>query len=108
MRFFTFLDQFIDYCIIALDYPHVTCKDMSWPQYSTNLNPCDFSQWDYLKDAVYRQNSIFLAQLKQIISHECAVIPLGTVQNVTVKFLFRLKHAIAGYGGQFREHNPIC
>ncbi|GBM40010.1 hypothetical protein AVEN_217606-1 [Araneus ventricosus] len=43
---------------------------MDWQSYSPDRNPCDFFLWDHLKDEMYRQNSITLVELEQIIRPE--------------------------------------
>ena len=56
--------HFTESCIISPVFP------TRWPPRSSDLIPCNFWLWDYLKDKVYRGNTRNLAHLKkQIILH---------------------------------------
>jgi hypothetical protein len=46
----------------------------SWPPYSTDLNPCDYCLWGYLKDNVYRNNPHTVHEMKR--ETEAAVIKI--------------------------------
>jgi hypothetical protein len=66
------LDQLFQYRIISLG------RTQEWPPRSTDLTPCDFFLWGYLKSKVFCTPSVDLAGLPQRIRMEAAQIPHDT------------------------------
>jgi hypothetical protein len=52
------------------------CGDVAWPAHSSDLAPCDFFLWGYLKSKVYTHRPENLQALKDAIRREIAAIPL--------------------------------
>ncbi len=56
----------------------------TWPPRSSDLNPCDFSLWGYLKQRVYNPKPESLDQLKENIRKE---IKIFAKSNLSAHFL---------------------
>ena len=68
----TFKDQ-----IIALDILAFTGHGVDCPPYSSDLKPCDYFLWGYLKDTVFKDAPATFQDLRTAISRE-----IHAVKNV--------------------------
>jgi hypothetical protein len=53
-----------------------------WPSRSSDLNPCDFYLWGYLKSVVYNPLPKTLDELKENIEREIKKIPKDSLKKV--------------------------
>ena len=75
--------QFGDDMIISRDVP------TTWPPCSSDLNPCDFWLWGYLKNVVYSGRIQKLADLKASITHHInciSTVTLSVVEHTVLRF----------------------
>ncbi|GBM51053.1 hypothetical protein AVEN_123868-1 [Araneus ventricosus] len=98
---FDFLSEHFNDRVIALDYDKLTRSDMAWLPYSSDLTPCDFFLWGYLKGLVYLQTPQTIAELKQHITAACEKIPSDVFVRVSGQFCLRLRHVVVANGGYF-------
>ena len=62
---FSYILEYFDNHIIALNYPYFTEKGIQWPPCSIDLNLCDFFLWGHLKDANTSKNPEHLRNVKK-------------------------------------------
>jgi hypothetical protein len=72
--------------------------DVGWPAHSSDLAPCDFFLWGYLKSKVYTHRPENLQALKDAIGWEIAAIPPAMTEGVMRAFRNRLGECIANDG----------
>ena len=76
-----------------------------WPPYNTDLNPCDYFLWGFLKDKVFSENNSNLTKdiVKEKIKEYCNenVITKVICENVIKNLIFRLKYCIIKNGKHF-------
>ena len=84
--------QFGDDRIISRHFP------TTWPPRSSDLNPCNFSLWGYLKNVVYSGRIQNLANLKASMTHHTHCISTGTLRSVLEHAVLRF-HFVAEQGG---------
>ena len=76
----------------------------AWPPYSTDLNPCDYYLWGYLKSKVYCDSyPVTTEQLKKNIVRECRRIKKETVQAVINNFNSRIQFILTKKGSWFEQ-----
>ena len=68
------------------------------PARSPDLNPCDFSQWGYLKDRVYQRHVRTLVDLKTSILRHVAQIPRELLQATIDYTILWLQHVVEASG----------
>ena len=69
-----------------------------WPARSSNLAPCDFFLWDYLKGEVYKHHPCNLVELKTAIREEIQQITPAMTVRVMGNFRKRLNSFINTQG----------
>jgi hypothetical protein len=60
--------------------------DIGWPPRSSDLTPCDFFLWGYLKAEVYQHRPQTLEGLKEAITQKVAAIPPEMTRRVMEKY----------------------
>ena len=104
---FSYILEYFDNHIIALNYPYFTEKGMQWPPCSIDLNLCDFFLWGHLKDANTSKNPEHLRNVKKkekkTFSYECAAIPQATFDKMAANFVLRLQYEFTADGGHFEN-----
>ncbi|GBL86791.1 hypothetical protein AVEN_96029-1 [Araneus ventricosus] len=75
----------------------------SWPSRSSDLNPCDFWLWGYLKDVVLSTPIAHSAELKARIAQHILNVTPETLLSVVEHAVSRLQ-LVAENGGQHIEH----
>ena len=68
--------------------------DISWPTYSTDLNPCDFFLWGYLMSKVHINHPHSIEQLEDAIHEEITAIPYEMTCQVIDNFCERLQQCV--------------
>ncbi|GBM51178.1 hypothetical protein AVEN_254594-1 [Araneus ventricosus] len=63
----------------------------SWPPRSSDLNPCDFWLWGYLKDVVYGRPIANLSELKNRITQHIHNITTETLRSVVEHTVLRFQ-----------------
>ena len=53
--------------MIGLGYPQFAHGGIEWPQYSSDLNPCDFLLWGYIKDHYFSEHPTSTEELTEVI-----------------------------------------
>ena len=89
--------------VIGLDADQHMEGAMTWPQYSPDLNPCDFFLWGYLKEIVWKSNPKTVPELQRAITSAFGTIEKSLCERVMASFKNRLTTIIAKEGGHF-EH----
>ena len=100
---FEVLEEHFGERILAMGYPECTGIGITYPPYSTDLNPCDSFLWGNIKDKVYANNPKTIAELKTAIQEVIESIDVSTLQRVLQNFAIRLRHIIA-IDGKHIEH----
>ena len=72
--------------------------DVGWPAHSSDLAPCDFFLWGYLKSKVYTHRPENLQAPKDDIRREIAAIRPAMTERVMRAFRKRLEECIANDG----------
>jgi len=72
--------------------------DMEWPARSSDLSPCDFFLWGYLKEKVFKHRPQSLEDLKERIQQEIDSILPELTRRVMKNFRERLHQCVANDG----------
>jgi hypothetical protein len=72
--------------------------DVPWPARLPNLFACDYFLWGYLKSRVFISKPRTIAELRQSIKEEIAVIPEQMTRQVMENLGVRLKHCLRNGG----------
>ena len=73
--------------------------DFFWPEYSPDLNPCDFFLWGYLKSKVYSNpKPDTVDELKRNIRRAIRRVNSDTLAKVSDNFVARLKKVVSCRG----------
>ncbi|GBL82575.1 hypothetical protein AVEN_263665-1 [Araneus ventricosus] len=68
--------------------------DISWPARFSDLPPCDYFLWGYLKSKVYKNRPRTTEELTAAIRQEIAAIPQAMTRRVMKNFWVRLQKCI--------------
>jgi len=71
---------------------------MEWPARSSDLSPCDFFLWGYLKEKVFKHRPQSLEDLKERIQQEIDSILPELTRRVMKNFRERLHQCVANDG----------
>ena len=74
-----------------------------WPPHSSDINPCDFFLWGFLKEKVFQRMPENLAQLRAHVVKLCRTPSEDLCRNVVTNARVRLKEAVRQNGGHI-EH----
>lgn len=77
--------------IIGLGFETEDGREITWPPYSPDLNPCDFFLWGAMKDHIFRQAPKTLNQIKNLIKNYAESLTQETVERVMDNFVERLR-----------------
>ncbi|GFT95813.1 uncharacterized protein TNCV_311661 [Trichonephila clavipes] len=77
----------------------------AWSPHSPNLNPCDFCLWVYLKNLVYRERLITLADLKDSITLHVRSISVDQLRSAVEQTLHRLQILHLEEGNHIEQHS---
>ena len=77
--------------------------DLNWLARSSNLAPCDYFLWGYLKSLVYNDRPQTLEDLQNAFRTELANIPLTMLERKDQSFRNRLKQCTDNGGGHFED-----
>ena len=72
----------------------LNCCDIEWPPRSTDLTPCDYFLWGYLKAKVFQHRPRYVEALKEAIRNEVAALPPEMIRRVMENFRERLTESI--------------
>jgi hypothetical protein len=81
--------------------------DICWPPRSTDLTPCDFFLWGYLKTLIQQHRPQTLEGLKEAITQEDAAIPPEMTHRVMEKYRERLNHCIDNEGRNLSDVHVV-
>ncbi|GFU50981.1 t-complex protein 1 subunit delta [Nephila pilipes] len=87
--------------IIGLDYPSHFQSGIEWLPYSSDLNPCDYYLWSYLKSKVWQTSPTNLPELKTAITTAVDTIDSEACSRVMVGFQNHLTAVLVKDGGHF-------
>jgi len=87
--------------VIGLGYEKFANGGMAWPPYSSDLNPCDFFLWGFLKDRIYSARPTNEAELEKAIKNEVKAINAEMLGRVFLGFQKRLEFCENSNGGHF-------
>ena len=72
--------------------------DIGWPARSSDLTPCDFFLWGFIKAKVYARRLGTIEQLKEAIRQEVAAIPPAMTRKAMDNFRERLQLCVINNG----------
>ncbi|GBL73903.1 hypothetical protein AVEN_230847-1 [Araneus ventricosus] len=87
--------------IIGLDYPSHFQGVIEWPQFSPDLNPCDFYLWDYLNSKRWQTNPKTFPELKAVVTNAVGTIHNEVSSRLMDGFQNRLIAIFVKEGGHF-------
>jgi hypothetical protein len=67
--------------------------------YHTDINPCDFFLWGFLKEKVFQRRPENVAQLRAHIVKLCSVLSEDLCQKVVTNAMVRLPEVMRQIGG---------
>lgn len=77
----------------------------TWPSRSPDLNPCDFWLWGHLKNLVYRERLVTLADLKESISLHVRSISDDQLRSAVEQAVHRLHILHLQEGNHIEQHS---
>ena len=77
--------------------------DIGWPAHSSDLNPCNFFLWGYLKSKVYSNRPQSIEQLKDAIHQEATAILHEMICRVIDNFRERLRQCADNNGSHLTD-----
>ena len=90
--------------VIGLGYPKFAHGRIEWPPYySSDLNPCDFFLWDYIKDHCYSENSTTTEELVKSIRKTVNDISDEILRKVLYSFRKIIDCCSSGDGEHFEN-----
>ncbi|KAF0711882.1 DUF4817 domain-containing protein [Aphis craccivora] len=78
-------------------------ENITWPPRSSDLNPCDYFLWRYLKAEVFKHRPRTIEELKEAIRQEISAIPLDMLAKVMENFRERLHMCVARQGNHLDD-----
>ena len=89
--------------VIGLGYPKFPHEGIEWPRYSSDLNPCDFSLWGYIKDHCYSENPTTTEELMKSIRKIVNSISDEILSKVLYSFWKRIYCCSSADGEHFEN-----
>jgi len=77
---------------------------LKWPPRSPDLTPLDFFLWGHVKDIVYAEQSMSLADLKERITSACNKVTPEMLKLTTNSIMTRYEKCVARNGGHFENY----
>ncbi len=74
-----------------------------WPANSCNLNPLDYSIWDYVASKACNVTHSNVNSLKSAVEREWNAMPRDYVAKACLRFRSRLESMLAAQGGIFEK-----